>query len=126
MKIHHLAIIALLIGSANVSKAADDAATAQVVEAQDYKAEEWLTDLNAAKVKAKKLNRALLISTNVSWSSPDRQQMQTILNEPTIAAVIDEHFVKVQLSDQGEPIRTLKIEKFPTIIFCAPDMTELS
>lgn len=89
---------------------------------------QWLTDLSAARKRAKDTNRPLLIHFHADWCGPCRKMEAETLSTRALAAQLHGRFVavKVNFDRNQDAAKQLGVTGLPSEVFVAPDGSVLS
>lgn len=83
----------------------------------------WFTDFAAAKTRAERLNRPMLIHFYADWCAPCKKMDRDVLHVPAVMKSLHQSVVPVKLnvSEHEELSRRFEVESVPTDLFLTPD-----
>jgi YHS domain-containing protein/thiol-disulfide isomerase/thioredoxin len=90
-------------------------------------AAEWMTDLDAAKIEAQRLDRPILVHFYATWCGPCMSMEKNVLHKPAVLDQIDSSVVAVLIDvDKNKDLaRRFDIQTLPTDIFLQPNGTRI-
>ena len=83
----------------------------------------WFTDFAAAKTRAERLNRPILVHFYADWCAPCKKMDRDVLHVPAVVKLLHQSVVPVKLnvSEHEEFSRHYEVESVPTDLFLTPD-----
>ena len=88
---------------------------------------EWRQDYAKARAEARATGRPLVLDFSTEQCMWCRKLEATTFRDPTVAALLARDFVPLHVDALHQPAlaRALKIDRYPTLLFAAPDGTIL-
>jgi thioredoxin-like negative regulator of GroEL len=83
----------------------------------------WTTDYNEARKEAKAKNRPLIIDVFTPGCAPCKQLELGTFRDPAVMKRLADQFIAVRIDGSQTPafVGQMGIEKYPTLVFAAPD-----